>query len=370
MKRVINIMCLLVLTLFVSGYTYNVEMTISDNNSIVIKKDITKTEEDVKKLCPNQTCEVGSMEYFDAYNKTKFKDENYDSIVNYELEDNEENGVSKTKIVATMGDIDDNVGPAQKKFNLINTNFKTNLLKMDGLTYVSNIEFNPLEGFTEGTFELIVPTPLFNSNATTKDDANKTYTWDLTKVKSIEFEYKTSNIEVAGEKEYNIIEMNKYLTIGAGVVGGIIVLILILNIFKKIKKEPIQDNTEENNKFAVNDVFNSNANITTPVSNANEIAQQPITLEQPENHQDIISNKFLDASFAGNATPEVTPEPTPVVSSESSDTLDGSIDVIPIEDSVDLSATTRKDDNNTISDMSSVAFGGTPIDDKNINEIK
>jgi hypothetical protein len=374
MKRVANILCLLVLTIFVSGYTYDIEMTISNDNKIRMDKTYTKTNEDVTKYCENPACEYGSEEYYQAYQKVNFKESNQ-TLVEYSEEGSENEGNTSVKILVNFGDIDDHVGTVYNRLNLISTDYKDLLFKMSGTTYVSNMEFKGPEGLTSGKFVLHTPSPLLTSNATEKNDDNNTYTWDLTKETKIDFEYKSAKAVVESDESiYKKLNANKYIMIGLGVVVSIVVIIVFINMIKKdrkVEEEKAQATVEENAKFEVNNIFNSNANVSAPVSITQEPVQSPIELEQPENHQDVISNKFLDDSFAGTPTieepsaPETPVQPidsTPVETEVLPDVQpESQSDVQPVEETLEAPAQP---------DMTSVAFGGTPIDNKNINEIK
>ena len=362
MKKIICVVTLLVLSIFVSGYTFDVEMTINEDRTVELKKELVVTDEEIKSRCRSNSCELGDQEYYEIKNSLSFNDSNYKNMENYST--NTEG--NKTVVIITYRDLDDCVGPAHEKLGLFTSNYKYEIFKMSGTKYVSNLTNNSVEGLTEGTFTLNIPYELESSNATTHN--NKTYTWDLTSEKNIKFEFKTE-IEAAGKDEFNKIKMNQTIMIGGGIVASLIVIILFINIIKKSRKEENQKAIENSSvdKFEQNDIFNANANLVKPV----ETIENPVnvmTEEEIKNHEDIISNKFLDESFADpNAAPEE--DKIPIVT-EKKEEPEPVIETVVEEENIpefDNSSTPEPIDN---SNMSSVAFGGTPIEDKNINEIK
>jgi primase-polymerase (primpol)-like protein len=93
-----------------------------------------------------------------------------------------------------------------------------------------------------------------------------------------------------------------------------------------------------------------------------------MTEEEIKNHEDKISNKFLDDSFAdSNAVSDE--EKIPIVTEKNEEPIiveSTTIEENDIPEFEDSSSSELVDNSN----MSSVAFGGAPIEDKNINEIK
>ena len=362
MKKIINVISLLILSVFVSGYTFNVEMTINEDRSVEFKKELIITDEEIKSKCVSNTCTQGDPEYTEIKNKLSFNDSNYQNIDTYNISTEND----KTIVTINYKDLDDCVGPAYDKLGIFKSNYKYELLKMSGSKYVSNLSNNVIDGLTEGTFKLKVPYELENINGKKVDD--KTYTWDLTKDKNIKFEFKTE-IESTGKEEYNKIKMNQTIMIGGGIVVALIVIILFINIIRKSTKEDIKKEIENSSvdKFEQNDIFNANANLVKPV----ESIENPInvmTEDEIKNHEDKISNKFLDDSFADpNAVSDE--EKLPIVTEKKEEPIaveSTTIEEDDIPEFEDSSSNELVDNSN----MSSVAFGGAPIEDKNINEIK
>ena len=372
MKRVINVLCILILTIFVSGYKYDLEVSVKEDKRVKILEEMEFNQSELNSLVcfTPDACDLnednvksGVTSFYTKKNKNTTKVDG-----KFEIKYNQETSSAKYTATYLFNDIDDIVGSINDTFNLYNMDFSHKIFTINGRNYSFNTKYKS-DVNAASKLTLILPVRGEQSNADEKSEDGKTLTWNLKDNKKLEVKFElASNVELVGGDQYNRIENNKFITIGIGVVAGIVALIVLLNIFKRLKKTPVQQNDVENQKFDVNSVFNSNANITTPVSLANQ--EQSIQLEKNENHHDVISNKFLDDSFAEDITSvDESNVSSPVSSPVVDEQVQELIDVHQTEETTEIEeqSTPTVVDNNP--DMSSVAFGGTPIEDKNINEI-
>ena len=383
MKKIINVIFLILLTTFVSGYKYDVEITVDENDNVSMTETATfENQNDLFVIaCPvGDVDECSFSEPIIKSNILSFigeKNKNLDKIkYNTEVNFTNETYPISYTVKYELGDIDDNTGSSIHTFNLYEMDFDDKLFSAEGLTYKLNFKFKTVDpSFTNGTVTLNIPTEFSRQNG----DVNlaKSTSWSLKNDRKFNAEFKlNSSIENAGEEEFNRIANNKTYFIIGGIVACFLVIIFFVNIFKKCKKEEIKQAQENHvDKFEINDVFNSNANTPLPTA---EVVQNPVnvmTEEEIKNHEDIISNKFLDSSFAGTTVEEMSgeppkmPEPAPVVGeikeeepreTEVFEELDNDVDLV----------NEKREDSYDNSNMSSLAFGGTPLDNKNINEIK
>lgn len=378
MKRVVLVLSLLMMSLFVSGYTFEAEMTIKDDNKVSFKKTFTFAQDEVKaKACgensdcilDDQTVRSGLVDFM-SLDKTNAKV----AAENVSVQNSD-------KITITynydLGDIDDYVGPGYDKFDLYSSNFSFNLFKINGYDYKSNIFFEKEDpSITSAKFKLIVPKKLDNTTGKLTNKDNNTYEWDLNITPETEFIYKANaNKEVTGDKDYGKIKVNKYMMIAAGVIGGLIVILAFVNIIKKDKSLQQTEVVQEEKPVFNSEIFNERASVSKPSEMVNN-EDTFVPLDESQ-HEDVISHTFLDASFAGDRTPEVQ-EPVEEPSAEPVVLSENKIDEAPAEEKPVEETPVEEEPNNDDNshdepiqnDMSSLAFGGTPIDDKNINEIK
>ena len=381
MKRVVLVICLLLMSVYVTGYTYEVEMKITDDNKVILKKTFEMNKEETTKLiCGDSQCEYGETEIRNAispYVNSDITDENTKMLEEISLNDNS----VKVYHSYELGDIDDHVGPGHDKFDLLHSNFNYDLFTINGLNYKSNIIFTVEEGLVLGTFKVDLPYKMDSCNATKKDDKTHTYEWDLTSTNNINFIYKSSaNTEIAGDKEYGKIKFNKYMFIALGVVGGLVVILAFVNIIKKDKNHTKQVESPVNTPVFNNEIFNERAAVSKP-SDVTSDVDTFVPLDETK-HEDKISNKFLDDSFADSAPQEEQPSEavtisdqvikTPIVEekpTEEKPMEEPKIEEEIIEESVEV-VEEEQPSEPIQNDMSALAFGGTPIEDKNINEIK
>ena len=373
MKRVVLVLSLFVMSLFVSGYTFEADLTIDSNNKGTLTKKIVMTKEDINRIvCP------GAEECNEPDDYVKAQMVNYINLDNItkKVAFKDKSTITSDKVEFIyeydLGDIDDHVGPAYDKLSIFSSNFSLDFFSINGLNYKSNLEYKEQDypNVQSATFILKVPNRLDSSNATVKDDKSHVYTWDLISQPSIDFVYKANaNSEVAGDKEYGKIKLNKTMFIALGVVGGLVVILAFVNIIKKDKGQQKQVTQPENQPVFNQEIFNERATISKPSDMPEENdAFVPLDASQ---HEDVISNKFLDDSFAGGYVPkEEKPIETPVEEPKA-EPLENN-DIMPVEEHEEVLGEVQEEtpEEPIQSDMSSVAFGGTPIDDKNINEIK
>ena len=118
------VLSLLMMSLFVSGYTFEAEMTIKDDNKVSFKKTFTFAQDEVKaKVCgDNSDCNLDDQAVrsglvdFMSLDKTNAKV----AAENVSVQNSD-------KITITynydLGDIDDYVGPGYDKFDLYSSKF-------------------------------------------------------------------------------------------------------------------------------------------------------------------------------------------------------------------------------------------------------
>ena len=374
MKRVLNVVFILILTIFVSGYKYDIEVEVKDNKNVNMKETMEFSKTDLNTLiCSNsEECELT-----EDLVKQSIKSFYYNKNKNTGLVDNDFNitfdqatSTANYSSIYKFNDIDDMVGSINETFNLYNMDFAHKLFTVNGKKYSFNTKYKS-DINADATLKLILPVEGENSNADEKSADNKTFKWNLRDNMDFDIKFELAvPVDTSIDDDYKKVHLSKYVFIGLAALVALIAILSFVNIIKNEKKNEakrIKEQSEESAKFAVNDVFNANANNSVPISMTNEFLQNPADLEKPENHQDVISNKFLDESFAGPTIEEppktmeseaVQPAPTPEVQP--------SEPVISNENIASVEPT----NNSNQSDMSSVAFGGAPVGDKNINEIK
>ena len=381
MKRVVLVLSLLVMSIFVSGYTYNVDMTITDDSKLYMNKTFKMEKAEITKaVCgPIEECEYDEFKVREAVSKYVNSDVTSEGV----KKEDKVNITADTVEISykyNLGDLDDYVGAGKEQFDLIYSNFNRDLFTIDGLKYKSNISFAIEDEMTSGTFTLKLPGKATSSNSQSKDDNTHTYKWNLKESPVISFVYKVdANKEIEGDKEYGKIKFNKYMFIGIGVVIGLIVILSFVNIIKKDKEKEVAtvETPQENTTVYNSEVFNERAAVTKP----SDIAEGEDTFQRfdESQHEDKISNKFMDDSFAGTTTVEemsVPEEPKAEKVEEPMVISDSKIEEPKVESVFENEeANTNKNEEEPSSppignDMSSVAFGGAPIDDKNINEIE
>lgn len=372
MKRVVLVLSLLVMSLFVSGYTFESNLTIDSDNKGTLTKKYIMTKEDINRI----VCD-GAPECHESEDVIKSKMSNYYNLDKLSkkitLKDNSTITADKVELVFDyfLGDIDDHVGPAYDKLNIYSSDFTYDYFSINGLSYNSNIGYsNPEPGLVQNaTFTLRTPNKLDSSNASEKDDSSHIYIWDLIANPDIRFVYKAeANKEVAGGSEYGKIKFNNTMFIALGVVGGLVVILAFVNIIKKDANKPKQVIHKEDEPEFNQEIFNERAVVNKPSDMTYGVDTfEPLDASQ---HEDVISNKFLDDSFAGGYVPKdiVPAEPKEEPKAEPIETND----IMPAEEHEETLGEVKEEEHDEpiTNDMSSVAFGGTPIDDKNINEIK
>ena len=142
---------------------------------------------------------------------------------------------------------------AKFKFNANDSNLNTNSTDenelgdtSDTLTSESNsldsMDFSSLGKNLDLSFKVNLPYAALSSNATTKENDNKTLTWKLatTGAESIEFAFELPNNATSG---------NMMLYIGIGVLGivAVVAIVIVLSMKKKT--------TKDNNSLPVNNDF-------------------------------------------------------------------------------------------------------------------
>ena len=369
MKKILSVVFILLLSVFVSGYKLETTLTINDDKSAKYVKTLEASEEEITSKC-SIPCEKGDQEYV-TIQQTLFAntDVNHKDLINYNVNSSTTNGLLKT-FTRNINHIDDLAGTSKSNFDLYSSDYRINMLKLSGMNYVSNIYLNDNDNeIKSGKFILDTSFEVRNSNYTNRE-GNK-YIWDLSSPRRIQFEI-VPPTETTVSSDFKSVEITKTITLIGGVAVGLVVLIIFINIIRKSAPKEVQEQIEDNslNKFAVNDVFNSNANMAKPIEGY-EVTQNVMTQEEIKNHEDVISNKFLDDSFAGTTVEEMADEAAreeQINSSASAPIIEEN--VVKNEPSIPEIEEEKPTETVENSNMSSVAFGGTPIDNKNINEIK
>jgi len=352
------------MSFFVSGYTFNVDMKIDQDNNVTFSKSI-KMEKDeiVKNICGDQLCDYSEDDVRSLANKYTFLDK-YDKSTDLK----EKTDITTSSIFIQydykLNKIDDHVGPGYNQFDIYNTDFSYDMFTIDGFNYKSNFEYKEKEQITDGTFKLSVPNKLDSENSTSKDNNN--YEWDLILSPNISFVYKTTgNKEITGDKDYGKIKQDKFIFIGIGVVAGILVILFFVNILKKDKTLAAPEPKEEPKTIYNSELFNENASNTKPVDKTEE-TNTFVPLDESK-HEDVISNKFMDTSFIGSVQDNNIVDTSTEEAKNDNIVEEKSEEESKIEENQEIKPEVK---NSEIQDVSSLAFGGTPIEDKNVNEIK
>ena len=371
MKRIYGVLLMMLLSIFVSGYSYDIEVTVDDNREVTLKEKVSIPEEEFNYvICGDVNaymCDKSSQKVHNKLEEIFSKNKNLDKV-KYDFNIKYNNGDSEASYtcVYKLGDIESNVGGQKDAIYLYDLDFKYKLFTVSGSYYYFNGRYDPKDHkdvYTTVTLNLPV-----KSSALADDIKNngKTLVWKFDSMKDMSASFKLeSKVKDNSDADFKKIQFGQTIVFGGGIVLIFIVFIVFINISKKAKKEEIQqiqDNTL--NKFEENEIFNSNANFTRPIEK-NEAPINVMTEEEIKNHEDVISNKFLDTSFAS----DVVEEPAKEVKEENK------LEKLPIEDEF-VEIEEEKNEENSVqndtydSNASSLAFGSAPIGDKNINEIK